>query len=89
MTVSALTKRAMSSMCKETFISAFNGALAFGTGALASYLGYGFTSDYLLNKGIDSFLYKSINYLKGFVLKKTITLPFRIIYYFLEHMLND
>lgn len=51
----------VNNLFKETFISAFNGALAFGTGALASYLGYSFTSDYLLNKGFDSFLYKSIN----------------------------
>lgn len=79
----------VNNLFKETFISAFNGALTFGTGALARYLGYGFTSDFLLNKGFDSILYKSINYLKGFILKKTITLPFKIIYYFLEQMLND
>ncbi len=73
----------------ESFIGAFSGEMSFFTGALTSYFGLGYTSDFIMKNRFDAIIYKSLNYLKGFSLKKIIEFPFKLINYFLRRLQND
>ena len=73
----------------ESFIGASSGGMSFFTGALKSYFGLRFTSVFIMKNRFDAIIYKSLNYLKGFSLKKFIEFPFKLINYFLRRLQND